>query len=259
MITNRKRPSREFVTRITSNRRGLLPGLLTTASLFISFYSIVVAINGEYRNAAVAIIVAAFLDAFDGRVARFTNSSSNFGEHYDSLADVIAFGVAPAVLIYTSGLETWGNIGISIAFAYMACCCVRLARFSSNNNEGAKDFNGMPSPTSGGFVAATIWNLQLYPADLYLAIYITGMIAIIAGLLMVSNLPFISGRRFVLFTAHKISVNTVTAIFYFALLAIKPAEVLFLSGCLYISIAILHKFKKQNQQIRQIQKEVSDS
>ena len=237
----------KLVANITGKHKFLLPGILTTASLFLSFYSIVSSIGGEYKIAAIAIIIAAFFDAFDGRVARFTNSSSTFGEHYDSLADVIAFGVAPAVLIYTRGADLWNNIGISLAFVYMACCCVRLARFSSTSGEGGKEFNGMPSPTGGGFVAVTIWNLELYPIEPQLAIYVTGIITLITSLLLVSNLPFISGRRFIIFTNHRISINTVGAIFYFSLLAIKPAEVLFLSGCLYICLAMIANIKQGNQ------------
>ena len=239
-----------YIRGIASKRRGLLPGMLTTGSLFISFYGIVSAISGDYVSAAIAIIGAAFLDAFDGRVARLTKSSSTFGEHYDSLADVIAFGVTPAVLLYCRGLDMWGNVGISIAFVFMSCCCVRLARFSTDTDEGSKDFNGMPSPAAGGFVAATIWIMELYPIDHILSLYLSGLIASATGLLMVSNLPFISGRRFILFTNHKISFNTVLAIFYFGLLITKPAEVLFFSGCLYITIAIISKIKIQTQEAK---------
>lgn len=234
---------KEYIKEIAVRRKGLLPGLLTTGSLFISFYGIVSAIDGNYINCAISIIIAAFLDAFDGRVARLTKSSSTFGEHYDSLADVIAFGATPAVLFYCRGMELGSNIAISISFIYMSCCCVRLARFSTNTDEGTKDFNGMPSPTAGGFIAATIWLLELYTIEHILSLYISGVIVCISGLLMVSNLPFISGRRFIIFTNYKVSFNTVLAIFYFGLLIAKPAEVLFLSGCLYITISIVSKLK----------------
>lgn len=241
--------TKTLIYKFATKRKGILPGLLTTGSLFVSFYSIISAINGDYTNAALMIILAAFLDAFDGRVARFINSSSSFGEHYDSLADVIAFGATPAVLIYIYGGDQWGDLGISIAFVYMACCCVRLARFSSNSDEGEKDFKGMPSPAAGGFLASSIWILELYPTDPTFALYFSGLICLVSGLLMVSNLPFISGRRFIIFTNRKISLNTVMGILYFAVLAVNPAEVIFLSGCIYIALAIASSIRVKNEQI----------
>lgn len=241
----RKGKAKTLIYRFASKRKGILPGLLTTGSLFVSFYSIISSINGDYVTASLMIILAAFLDAFDGRVARFINSCSNFGEHYDSLADVIAFGATPAILIYTYGGDKWGDLGISIAFVYMACCCVRLARFASNSDEGTKDFKGMPSPTAGGFIASAIWILELYPTDPMFALYFSGLICVVSGLLMVSNLPFVSGRRFIIFTNRKISVNTVMGILYFSVLAVNPAEVLFLSGCIYIAFAIAGSIKAQ--------------
>lgn len=238
--------SKSFIYDLARKRKGFLPGLLTSGSLFISFYSIISTINGDYRSAAIMIIIAAFLDAFDGRVARFMNSSSDFGGQYDSLADVIGFGVAPAILIYSQSAEQWGDFGISIAFVYMACCCVRLARFASDSDEGTKDFRGMPSPTAGGFVASTIWLLEIYPTETTFALYFSGLACLAAGLLMVSNLPFISGRRFILFNNHKISVSAVVVIFYFAILAIKPAEVIFFSACLYIVMAAVSGIKMKS-------------
>ncbi|MBE8183083.1 MAG: phosphatidylcholine/phosphatidylserine synthase [Candidatus Portiera sp.] len=248
MIQRKKARAKNLIYKFATKRKGILPGLLTTGSLFVSFYSIISAINDDYVTASLMIILAAFLDAFDGRVARFINSCSNFGEHYDSLADVIAFGATPAILIYiyadAHGGGQWGNLGISIAFVYMACCCVRLARFASNGDEGATDFKGMPSPTAGGFVAAAIWVLEIHQADPTFTLYFSWLICLVSGLLMVSNLSFISGRRFIIFTNRKISVNTIIGILYFAVLATNPAEVLFLSGCIYILSALASSVKK---------------
>ena len=247
MNARKKTQRRKLTARVPTKYKFLLPGLLTTCSLLISFYSITEAISGNYGNASLAIIIAAFFDAFDGRIARLTKTSSTFGENYDSLADVIGFGVTPAILLYCFAEELLNNLGLSVTFIYLACCCVRLARFSTDEDEGVAKFTGMPSPTAGGFVAATVWSLDIYDIDPQVSFYVCFGIALITGLLMVSKLPFISSRRFIIFTRHSISFNTLIMIFYFGLLIVKPAEVLFFSGCLYIAIATVEGIKSRIQ------------
>ncbi len=227
-----------------------LANLLTTASILVSFYAMVAALDGNFNHSAAAIIIAAFLDAFDGRIARLTRTANSFGEHYDSLADVIAFGVAPALLVFLWGLEDLGSAGWGVCFIFIACCCVRLARFSTNAGvEGKTYFYGMPSPAAGGYIASLIWLLETYPISANYGLPLVAVVTTITALLMVSALPFISSRRLMLFSPALI--NLVAAIIYFGLLISKPAETLFVSGCLYILITLVssarRRLKKQQE------------
>lgn len=225
-----------------------LANLLTTASILVSFYAMVAALDGNFTYASAAIIIAAFLDAFDGRIARLTRTANSFGEHYDSLADAIAFGVAPALLIFLWGLEDLGNAGWGVCFIFIACCCVRLARFSTNaSTEGKTHFHGMPSPAAGGYIASLIWLLETYPISDDYGLPLVAVVTTLTALLMVSALPFMSSRRFMLFSPGLI--NLVIAIVYLGLLVSRPAETLFISGCFYILItfasAARNKIRKQ--------------
>ena len=151
----------------SKRRRGvyLLPNLLTSAALFAGFYSVISGINGKFESAAIAIIVAGLLDGLDGRVARMTNTQSDFGEQYDSLSDLISFGLAPALLAFNWSLSSLGEIstfagklGWLAAFLYMACTALRLARF--NTQVGIADkryFQGLASPAAAGTLVFTIW------------------------------------------------------------------------------------------------------
>jgi len=151
----------------TKRRRGvyLLPNLLTSAALFAGFYSVIAGINGRFEAAAIAIIVAGFLDGLDGRVARLTNTQSDFGEQYDSLSDLISFGLAPALLAFNWSLSSLGEIstfagklGWLAAFLFVACAALRLARF--NTQVGIADkryFQGLASPAAAGTLVFTIW------------------------------------------------------------------------------------------------------
>lgn len=148
-------------------RRGifLLPNLLTSGALFAGFYSIIAGINGQFEAAAIAIIVAGLLDGLDGRVARLTNTQSDFGEQYDSLADLISFGLAPALLAFNWSLASLseispfaGKLGWLAAFLFVACAALRLARF--NTQAGSADkryFQGLASPAAAGTLVFTIW------------------------------------------------------------------------------------------------------
>ena len=136
----------------------LLPNLFTTACVFSGFYAIVMAINGQFSHAAVAIFVAMVLDSLDGRVARLTNTTSDFGANYDSLYDMVSFGVAPAIVGYVWALKDMGKLGWVAAFVYLAGAALRLARF--NTNIGVVDkrfFQGLPSPAAAALVAGLVW------------------------------------------------------------------------------------------------------
>ena len=180
----------------------LLPSIITTFALFAGFYSIVASINGDFTLAAISIMVAMLWDTLDGRVARLTNTQSAFGAEYDSLSDLVSFGVAPALLVYEWSLSDLGRFGWLAAFIYLACAALRLARF--NTQVGATDkryFQGLPSPASAGVIASMIWlkfwNFEYFDFGVVsLSYYIGVAITILCGLLMVSNVRYFSFKEF---------------------------------------------------------------
>ena len=192
------------MTEKIKTKRGiyLLPSIITTFALFAGFYSIVASINGDFTLAAISIMVAMLWDTLDGRVARLTNTQSTFGAEYDSLSDLVSFGVAPALLVYEWSLSDLGRIGWLAAFIYLACAALRLARF--NTQVGATDkryFQGLPSPASAGVIASMIWlkfwNFEYLDFGVVsLSYYIGVAITILCGLLMVSNVRYFSFKEF---------------------------------------------------------------
>ncbi len=180
-------------------RRGIfiLPNLFTTGNLFCGFYAIIQAMNGRFEQAAIAIFFGMLLDAFDGRVARMTNTQSAFGEQYDSLADVVSFGAAPALVMYEFALKGMGKVGWSIAFIYVAGAALRLARFNANLGVvDRKFFQGLSSPAAAALVMGFVWLIVDNRAGIGVdkqSIDIVGAIfTVYAGLTMVSNAPFYS-------------------------------------------------------------------
>lgn len=136
----------------------LLPSILTTFGMFAGFYSIIASINGDFTLAAISIMVAMLWDTLDGRVARLTNTQSDFGAEYDSLADLVSFGMAPALLVYEWSLSDLGRIGWLAAFLFLACAALRLARFNTQVGISEKRyFQGLPSPAAAGVIASMIW------------------------------------------------------------------------------------------------------
>lgn len=176
-------------------RRGiyLLPNLFTTSALFSGFFAVVAGINGDFSAAAVAIFIAMVLDGLDGRVARMTNTQSAFGAEYDSLADMISFGMAPAVVAFTWILQDIGKTGWIVAFLYVACAALRLARFNVQLGSADKKwFIGLPSPSAAALVAASVWTLHSFDAEaLGFKLWMLVVVAA-AGLLMVSNIRYYS-------------------------------------------------------------------
>jgi len=186
-------------------RRGiyLLPNLLTTGCLFSGFYSIVAAVDTNFAFAGAAVFIALLFDGLDGRVARWTRTESPFGKEYDSLADMVAFGVAPAVLVYQWGViriseygDSWRQFGWIIAFFYCACAALRLARFNTRAATGDKRyFEGLPSPSAAAVVAAFVWFFSKWREPglpgLILAFAVTGY----AAMLMVSPFSYISMKQ----------------------------------------------------------------
>ena len=212
-------------------RRGiyLLPNLFTTAALFFGFYAIVQAMNGRFENAAIAIFVAMVLDGLDGRIARLTHTTSEFGAQYDSLSDMVSFGVAPALVMYEWALKDMGKLGWIAAFVYCVGAALRLARFNANIDVVDKRyFQGLPSPMAAAFVAGLVWVFDDLHIDreLWLSI-IAWIFTMYAGITMVSNVPFYSFKEFNL---KKAVPFWVAAVFAAALgiISLKPSVVLFL-------------------------------
>jgi CDP-diacylglycerol--serine O-phosphatidyltransferase len=176
----------------------LLPNVLTTFGLFAGFFAIILATKGQYADAAIAIFVAMLFDGLDGRVARLTNTQSSFGEQYDSMADMLSFCVAPALLVYFWQFSDLGKIGWLGAFVYTAAGALRLARF--NTQIGVDDkryFQGLPSPAAAALVAGMVWTKQsigVTEYDQYLTL-VSWIILVGAGVLMVSNIRYYSFKE----------------------------------------------------------------
>ena len=171
----------------------LLPNLFTTAALFSGFYAIVSAMDGNFAHAAVAVFVAMVLDGLDGRVARLTNTQSAFGAEYDSLSDMVAFGVAPAVVVFSWALTDMGKVGWLFAFIYVAGAALRLARFNTHiGDDDGRYFTGLPSPSGAGLVAGMVWSLSDFGIDGSSISVLVGIMTALGGLLMVSNFRYYS-------------------------------------------------------------------
>ncbi len=173
----------------------LLPNLFTTGALFSGFYAIVAGMHAKFEIAAIAIFVAMIFDGLDGRVARLTNTQSKFGAEYDSLSDMVSFGVAPALVMFSWALNELGKFGWAVAFIYVACAALRLARFNTQIETADKNyFSGLASPAAAAVVAATVWvcagegwvDGQL-PIGLSLA---AGVLTAVVGFLMISSIKY---------------------------------------------------------------------
>jgi len=178
-------------------RRGIyiLPNLFTTAALFAGFYAIVQAMNGRFEYSAIAIFVAMVLDGLDGRVARLTHTQSAFGAEYDSLSDMVSFGAAPSLVAYEWALKGMGKLGWVAAFIYCAGAALRLARFNTNLEVVDKRyFQGLPSPAAAALVAGLVWVLQDLGFSGEEARWYACIVTIFAGVTMVSNIRYWSGK-----------------------------------------------------------------
>lgn len=185
---------------MADRRRGiyLLPNLFTTSALFAGFYAIIAAIDGRFEAAAIAVFVAMVLDGVDGRIARLTNTQSDFGVQYDSLSDLISFGLAPSLLVYQWSLFNLGKLGWSAAFIYAAAAALRLARFNTQASlEDKRYFQGLASPAAAALIAGMVWLGDSHGlSDDRLAVIFSLPITVIAGALMVSNIRYHSFKRF---------------------------------------------------------------
>jgi CDP-diacylglycerol--serine O-phosphatidyltransferase len=210
----------------------LLPNLFTTASLFSGFYAIVAAMNGRFDNAAVAIFVSMVLDGLDGRVARMTNTQSAFGAEYDSLVDMVAFGVAPALVAFSFSLHSLGNLGWIATFIYVAGAALRLARFNTQIGTVSKRyFVGLPSPSAAAVVAGFVWAMHQASPSSGLTL-LTMVIVAGAGMLMVSNVLYYSFKE--LDMKRRVPFAALLGmVLVFAVIALEPSIVLFVGFVIY--------------------------
>ena len=228
------------MTEKITSKRGiyLLPSVLTTFGMFAGFYSIISSINGDFTIAAISIMIAMMWDTLDGRVARLTNTQSAFGAEYDSLADLVSFGLAPALLVYQWSLYELGRFGWLAAFVYLTCAALRLARF--NTQVGIADkryFQGLPSPAAAGVIASMIWlkiwTFASFDSDVIsLGYYLGAGITILCGLLMVSNLRYYSFKEL---DSKKASFRfLLIVIMSLIILVYKPNIILFTGFFVYL-------------------------
>lgn len=229
------------------SRRGiyLLPNMITTAGMFSGFYAIVAGMDGRFESAAIAIFIAMVLDGLDGRVARLTKTQSDFGVEYDSLSDMVCFGLAPALVVYEWSLKSmislgWAKLGWLAAFIYAASAALRLARFNSQVATAEKAyFRGLPSPSAAGVLAGLVWAATDFGLSGESVVYIAFVLTIAMGLLMVSNIRYYSFKEFnfknrVPFFA----VLIVMLLYVFA--SIDPPKILFTGFLVYAIFGIVY-------------------
>ncbi len=215
----------------------LLPNLFTTAALFAGFYAIVAAINGDFAESGLAIWLGQLLDGMDGRIARLTNSQSKFGEQYDSMSDMVSFGVAPALVMFIWCLSGLGKLGWAVAFMYVACAGVRLARFNAQaDTADQRFFTGLASPPAATLIAATIWTgHDMGYLGLELTSWAQALLALemaLVGLLMVVNVPYHSFKG-IDFKGRVPFAALFGVILIFVVISIDPPRVLLAMAATY--------------------------
>ena len=224
----------------------LLPNALTTGAMFAGFYSIIAGISGHYVAGAVAVVVAAVLDGLDGRVARLTNTQSDFGVEYDSLSDLISFGLAPALLAFNWSLSSLrdlgplpGKLGWLAAFLFVACAALRLARFNTQAAQSDKSyFQGLASPAAAGTLVATIWFFNDQGISGETVRWLIWLETVILGLLMFSRVRYFSFKTWP--RGDRIPIGFLfLVVLVFVLLAIDPPTVMMLLGIVYVTSGVV--------------------
>ena len=220
-----------------TRRRGiyLLPNLFTTATLFAGFYAIVAAMNGQFTDPASAIFVAMLMDGLDGRVARMTNTQSEFGAQYDSLADMVSFGVAPALIMYEWMLSDLAKLGWAAAFIYAASAALRLARFNTQVATADKRFfQGLPSPAAAALTMGWVWVVESYMLSGHWLAPVSAVLITLTGALMVSNFRYHSFKGLD-FKGRVPFFVMLLIVLGFVFVSIDPPIVLFAAFLLYAS------------------------
>jgi len=228
---------------VKKRRKGiyLLPNLFTTCTLFGGFYAVIMAMGDRFGQAAIGIFVAMIADSLDGRIARMTNTQSDFGKEYDSLCDMVAFGVATSILVFAYSLHyladyRWlgGRLGWVLAFTYAACAALRLARFNvlTTIAGGNKDFFGLPSPAAAGLVTFFVWSSYDSGFGGEQVLWLAAPLTLIAGLLMVSSVRYNSFKKLNLAGRMRFAPFALV-LGALALIMIDPPRVLFAIFLLY--------------------------
>lgn len=239
-----------------NNKRGnpgvtiyVLPNLLTTTNMFFGFMSIIFAIRGEYSFGSYAIVAAAVFDLLDGRVARLTDTTSKFGAEYDSLCDLVSFGMAPALIMYLWALQPFGRVGWLASFVFVACGALRLARFNVQQADEKQYFQGLPIPMAAGIVASSVLcfkDLEVDPSRNWLLLFMTFML----GITMVSTFRYKSFKDVNLKRKQPFTY-LVVGVMIMILVAYRPEVMLF---ALFFSYALLGAalgvFHKTNEKRR---------
>lgn len=223
----------------TVRRRGvyLLPNLFTTGALFAGFYAVVSGMNAKFETAAIAIFVAMILDGLDGRVARLTHTQSKFGAEYDSLSDMVSFGMAPALVMFSWALSELGKFGWACAFIYVACAALRLARFNTQIDTADKNyFSGLASPAAAAVVAGTVWvchDLALTGVNLPIELaVIAGCLTAAVGFLMILNVQYHSFKGLDLRGRVPFMV-VIAVVLLFGIVMLDPARILLAAALIY--------------------------
>ena len=221
---------------LSTGKKGIyfLPSLFTTAGLFFGFYAIIRATQGDFAAAALGVVIAMIMDGLDGRVARWTNTASNFGKEYDSLVDLVAFGVAPSMVMYFWSLQYIGKAGWLIAFLYTAATALRLARFNTLTIKDNRYFYGIACPAAAALIVFWVWNFHESGASgqSVFVSWISALVTITMAVLMVSNVKFRSFKDFD--HKHKIPFFVLIAILGgIVLISFDPPRVLFFVALVY--------------------------
>lgn len=231
----------------------ILPNLLTTASLFSGFYGMILALEGHVEWAAIAIFVSALMDGMDGKVARLTNTASEFGIQYDSLCDLVAFGVAPAMMMWTWQLQPYGRLGVGVAFLFAACGALRLARFNVSTATTCKAFfTGLPIPAAGCTLASLVLvSPYVQPEFSHIFRGFSLFIVICLAFLMVSRVRYLAFKEFGFVRSHPFR-TMVTIILLFVLITTEPRMLSFLIFMGYIVSGLAYSFiilPRRNRQL----------
>ncbi len=240
----------------------LLPNLLTTASLFSAFYSIVASFKAQYDVAVMAIFIGMVADGLDGRIARMTNTQSAFGAEYDSLSDMVTFGVAPALLLYTWSLHQFGKLGWLVAFIYTAAVALRLARFNTQVDTADKNyFQGLNCTFAGALVASFVGICQQQDWAFQLISILSAGIAIISAVLMVSNVRYYSFKDLD-FKGKVPFLYVLLIVIAFVAIAVNPTWMVFIGSLIYAlsgplqTLYVLHRMRKQRRQMLKAKREM---
>ena len=231
--------SQRRIQAVKSKSIYVLPNAFTAAALFAAFYGIIAAMNANFLSAAIAVFFSMLFDGMDGRVARLTHTQSEFGVQMDSLADAVSFGIAPALIVYEYTLKGLGKIGWGIAFVYALCALLRLARFNCNVGVVSKNyFQGLPSPAAAALVCGFVWLcVEEHVPDAVVSYIpeIAAVVTLYAGLTMVSNAPFFSGKSYAVVKTIPFWVIVVGAALFLALSANTSLSIFILFCCYALS------------------------